>query len=97
LVCFSVVSRSSFDNIPTTWLPEIHKHCPNVPFVLCGTKIDLLENPEFMKKLNESGEKVVQTAEGEELAKKTGAFAYCECSGKTQKGCFDKKKKNLIQ
>src|SRR5690606_3872727 len=86
LVCYSAVERSSFENVTSVWLAEIRKHCPNVPFVLCGTKIDLLEDEEFMKKFNEEGKKAVSTKEGEELAKKTGAYAFCECSGKTQKG-----------
>lgn len=34
LVCFSVVSPSSFENIKEKWVPEITHHCPKTPFLL---------------------------------------------------------------
>lgn len=39
LVCFSVVSLSSFENVRAKWLPEIQHHAPGVPFILVGTKV----------------------------------------------------------
>lgn len=44
LLCFSVVNPSSFQNITNKWLPEITHHCPKVPAMLVGTKIDLRSN-----------------------------------------------------
>ncbi|MCJ1244251.1 Rho GTPase [Trapelia coarctata] len=41
VLCFSVASRSSFESIQEKWFPEIWHHCPGVPWVLVGTKIDL--------------------------------------------------------
>ena len=41
LVCFSLVSPSSFENVKEKWVPEITHHCPKVPFVLFGTHLDL--------------------------------------------------------
>ena len=51
LVCFSLISPSSFENIKTKWIPEISHHCPNVPFLLVGTKLDLRDDPETIAKL----------------------------------------------
>ncbi|KAG8330976.1 hypothetical protein J6590_051344 [Homalodisca vitripennis] len=36
LLCYSVGSRSSFENILSKWHPEIKHHCANVPIVLVG-------------------------------------------------------------
>ena len=41
VVCFSIVSPSSFDNVTTKWIPEIKHHVPDAPFLLVGTKSDL--------------------------------------------------------
>ena len=34
LVCFSVVSPSSFENVKEKWVPEITHHCQRTPFLL---------------------------------------------------------------
>lgn len=36
LLCFSVNSRSSFENIAIKWYPEIQHHCPKIPVILIG-------------------------------------------------------------
>eukprot|EP01084_Bolivina_argentea_P255732 430262_1 len=41
LVCFSTVSRTSFENVTNKWIPEIQKHCPNAIYLLVGCKCDL--------------------------------------------------------
>ena len=64
-------------------------HCANTPFVLCGTKVDLLEDQEFVKKLKAEGNPPILEEEGKKLAKKLGAHGYVSCSGKTQKGLLD--------
>lgn len=44
--CYSTVKRSSLSNVKTLWIPEVRGAIPNVPFILCGTKKDLMEiNP----------------------------------------------------
>jgi GTPase SAR1 family protein len=91
LLCFSVVSRDSYDNVKETWLPEVpsstlrlaerccvmscvacvrctrcaatgrvsshggyrlqlRHHCPSVPIILVGTKIDLREDEQTGEK-----------------------------------------------
>jgi cell division control protein 42 len=44
LVCFSVTSPASFENVKEKWLPEVHHHCPGVPCLIVGTQIDLRED-----------------------------------------------------
>jgi len=86
LTCFSVVNPSSFDNIKSKWVPEIRYHCPDVPFVLCGTKLDLREDPEMLKRLKERDSHPITTDMGDKLKAEVQAVDYCECSARTQKG-----------
>ncbi len=44
LVCFSLVERSSFENVPAKWVPEIKHNVPTAPWILVGTKLDLRED-----------------------------------------------------
>ena len=41
LMCFSIDSPDSLQNIPEKWVPEVKHFCPNVPIVLVGNKKDL--------------------------------------------------------
>ena len=41
LVVFLVVHPHSFENILTTWIPEIKHYCPNTSITLMGNKTDL--------------------------------------------------------
>lgn len=86
LVAFSVVSQSSFDNIQSKWVPEISHHCPGVPFVLVGNKIDLRDDRETIQRLSDRGLRPISTEQGEELARRIGAVRYVECSALTQQG-----------
>ena len=38
LMCFSIDSPDSLDNIPEKWTPEVRHFCPNVPIILVGNK-----------------------------------------------------------
>jgi len=86
LVCFSLSSPSSLDNVKEKWYPEITQHNPDTPWVLVGTKLDTRENPETLAQLRQSGLEPVSTEKGEKLAKELNAYKYLECSALTQKG-----------
>lgn len=38
LMCFSIDSPDSLENIPEKWTPEVRHFCPNVPIILVGNK-----------------------------------------------------------
>lgn len=40
LICFSVASPSSFENVTSKWYPEIKHHCPDAPMILVGESKD---------------------------------------------------------
>uniref|UniRef100_A0A668UT57 Ras homolog family member B n=1 Tax=Oreochromis aureus TaxID=47969 RepID=A0A668UT57_OREAU len=48
LMCFSVDSPDSLENIPEKWVPEVKHFCPNVPIILVANKKDL-RNDENVK------------------------------------------------
>jgi len=84
LLCFSVVSPSSFENIRTKWYPEIQHHCPEAKKILVGTKIDLRNDKKTLDDLK--GEKLPTPEQGESMAREIEAKAYLECSAFTQEG-----------
>lgn len=89
LVCFSVVSPSSYKNVKEKWVPEITQHCPSTPFLLVGTKTDLREDRSVLEKMAQKKQRPLQPKDGEKLARKLKAVKYVECSAKTQKGVKD--------
>lgn len=86
LLCFSIVSPNSFENVTTKWIPEIRHYCPDKPVILVGTKLDLRDNPAALQQLAEQGLQPISKDKGLKLAKKIKAFRYMECSALTQKG-----------
>ena len=86
LLCFSVTKPTSFRNVKEMGVPEIKHHCPNTPFLLVGTKVDLRVDRATLDKLDKNKEKPVSKEEGEILAKSLNAAAYVECSALTGEG-----------
>eukprot|EP00486_Rosalina_sp_Unknown_P014784 CAMPEP_0201591650 /NCGR_PEP_ID=MMETSP0190_2-20130828/189762_1 /ASSEMBLY_ACC=CAM_ASM_000263 /TAXON_ID=37353 /ORGANISM="Rosalina sp." /LENGTH=143 /DNA_ID=CAMNT_0048050065 /DNA_START=750 /DNA_END=1181 /DNA_ORIENTATION=- len=82
LVCYSIISRSSYENVRSKWIPEIKHHVPDAPFLLVGTKTDLRDDKDVVQKVGST----LKEEEGKALAKELGARAYVECSALTQKG-----------
>jgi Ras-related C3 botulinum toxin substrate 1 len=98
LLCFSVISETSFKNVKTKWWPEVTHHCPT-DNILVGTKVDLRDDPAFLESLKEKGLSPVSAAQGEQLAAEIKAVKYMECSALSQKGLkevFDFAIKNVL-
>jgi cell division control protein 42 len=92
LVCFSVTSPASFENVREKWFPEVHHHCPGVPCLIVGTQADLRDDPSALQKLGKQKMQPVRKEDGERMAKELGAIKYVECSALTQyklKDVFD--------
>jgi cell division control protein 42 len=80
------------------WIPEVHHHCPGVPYLIVGTRIDLRDDPQVIEKLARQKQRPVPTEQGERLSRELGAVKYLECSAVTQKGLknvFDEVRKPL--
>jgi len=80
LVCFSVVSPVSYENVEKKWIPEVQHYCPKAVMFIVGTKADLrLSTTDTFLKFED----------GERLAENCGAAGYLECSAITQDGLKD--------
>lgn len=86
LICFSIISPHSFENVKTKWYNEIRHHQPDTPFILVGTKEDLRSDNETLQQLSAKNLSPVTLEQGQELASKLKAYKYLECSALTQKG-----------
>ncbi|KAG2221884.1 hypothetical protein INT45_012528 [Circinella minor] len=86
LICFSLVSPPSFENVKTKWYPEISHHAPNTPMILVGTKLDLREDKQTIDRLREKRMAPLSYTQGLQMQKEIGAVKYLECSALTQKG-----------
>uniref|UniRef100_A0A8D0E986 Ras homolog family member U n=1 Tax=Salvator merianae TaxID=96440 RepID=A0A8D0E986_SALMN len=85
LLCFSVVSPSSFQNVNEKWVPEIRRHCPKAPIILVGTQSDLREDVKVLIELDKCKEKPVAEEAARLCAEEIKATSYIECSALTQK------------
>lgn len=85
LLCFSVVSPSSFQNVSEKWVPEIRCHCPKAPIILVGTQSDLREDVKVLIELDKCKEKPVSEEAAKLCAEEIKAASYIECSALTQK------------
>ncbi|ELP86574.1 Rho GTPase, putative [Entamoeba invadens IP1] len=108
IICFAIDSRSSFSNIPQRWIPELKHHCPDAPYILAATKVDLRGSKEVEAKMRAEGKTLIAEDEIKSFCKKIKAVGYCECSAlnntnvaelfyeavrKTKKGKKEKKSK----
>ena len=86
LMCFSVDSHDSLENISAKWVPEVQHFCPNVPFLLISTKKDLRNDPATKLALEREKMYIIRPDQGKSMAEKVGAYSYLECSAKTREG-----------
>ena len=89
LMCFSIDSPDSLENIPEKWTPEVKHFCPNVPIILVGNKKDLRNDEATKAELAKMKQEPVKSEEGRAMSDKIGAFAYIECSAKSKDGVRD--------
>lgn len=89
LLCFSLASPASFENVTAKWYPELHHHAPNVPIVLVGTKCDLLTDEATLARLRDRRQTIPTSAEIDRVVSDIGAVGYVQCSALTQAGLRD--------
>lgn len=89
LMCFSIDSPDSLENIPEKWTPEVKHFCPNVPIILVGNKKDLRNDSNTIHELAKMKQVPVSIEEGKQMAEKIQAYSYLECSAKTKDGVRD--------
>jgi GTPase SAR1 family protein len=68
------------------WYPEISHHALNTPMILVGTKLDLREDPDTIKKLGQKNMAPISYSQSVQMSKDIGAVKYLECSALTQTG-----------
>ena len=81
LVCFSLVSPSSYESIKRKWIKEIRELEPNKTIVLIGMKSDLRDD---FPKNSDYEMKPISTQEGQQLKLEINASDYVECSSLRQ-------------
>lgn len=87
VICFSIISLPSFENVSSKWYPEISHYAPKIPIILVGTKMDLRDNKETLLDCKERNNwPMITYKQGLIKAKEINAVKYCECSAITQKG-----------
>ena len=86
LLCFSVTSPSSLENVKSKWLPEIQRYAPGVPFIIVGTKMDTRNDPRILADLAARRQQPVTKPRGEMLCSEVRGAKYLECSALTQEG-----------
>lgn len=86
LLCFSVVSPNSWENVTSKWLPELRYYNLNTPIILVGTQSDLRENATILANLKKDNGYIIEAAEATRFAKRHRLVEYIECSALTQRG-----------
>lgn len=96
MLCFSVDSKDSLENVESKWVGEIADNCPGVKLVLVALKCDLREQmgeddddaDGAVEANGQQGEKkpTISYDQGLEVARRIGALRYLECSAMRNRG-----------
>ncbi|KAI9822210.1 MAG: Rho GTPase [Phylliscum demangeonii] len=90
MLCFSVDSKDSLENIESKWIGEIAENCQGVKLVLVALKCDLRESSTEEDEDTAAGmhreKQMIDYHEGLEVARRIGALRYLECSAKRNRG-----------
>ncbi|KAL9006672.1 MAG: hypothetical protein Q9188_000546 [Gyalolechia gomerana] len=93
MLCFSVDSKDSLENVESKWVGEIAENCQGVKLVLVALKCDLRtiseddddgidDDPSQQRKKKA----MIDYKEGLEVARRIQALRYLECSAKRNRG-----------
>jgi Rho family, other len=96
MLCYSVDSKDSLENVESKWVGEIADNCPGVKLVLVALKCDLREagddddaNPADAN-VTENGPRekkpTINYEQGLEVARRINALRYLECSAMRNRG-----------
>ena len=93
MLCYSVDSKDSLENVESKWVGEIADNCPGVKLVLVALKCDLREaTDEDEDGANENGnpraekKPMINYDQGLEVARRINALRYLECSAMRNRG-----------
>ncbi|KAE9972985.1 hypothetical protein BLS_003808 [Venturia inaequalis] len=90
MLCFSVDSADSLENIETKWKQEIEENCPGVKLVLVALKCDLrerhAEDEDTAEAEREPKRPMIEYKQGLNVAQKIKALRYLECSAMKNRG-----------
>lgn len=97
MLCYSVDSKDSLENVESKWVGEIADNCPGVKLVLVALKCDLREGSEDEEEgaaaaegADANGQKekkpMIGYDQGLEVARKINALRYLECSAMRNRG-----------
>ncbi|KDN60278.1 putative GTP-binding protein RHO3 [Colletotrichum sublineola] len=90
MLCYSVDSKDSLENVESKWVGEIADNCPGVKLVLVALKCDLREadNEDEEGAEGQQREKrpMINYEQGLEVARRINALRYLECSAMRNRG-----------
>lgn len=95
MLCYSVDSKDSLENVESKWVGEIADNCPGVKLVLVALKCDLRENVEednadadgqAAPQPGEKRNQLINYDQGLEVARRIQASRYLECSAMKNRG-----------
>lgn len=94
MLCFSVDSRDSLENVESKWVGEIAENCAGVKLVLVALKCDLREQDteettgalDGVEGQTREKKEMIDYDQGLKVAKSIGALRYLECSAMRNRG-----------
>src|SRR3954471_8159686 len=93
MLCYSVDSKDSLENVESKWVGEIAENCQGVNLVLVALKCDLRENStdeEADTAADAAGSRekkeFINYNQGLEVARRIKALRYLECSAMKNRG-----------
>ena len=86
MLCFSIDSPTSLENVKNKWVPEVKKHRPNCPYILVGTKADIRNDKNMLAKLKDQGVEPVSVEAANQICKSIKAVKFMECSAMLNEG-----------